>query len=222
MTIDTLPSQPHFADGCEFGLVSNTQTDLTSPIKQTSQILELPGARFRATYALPTLSSKNETHKGYLADWRTFLFGRRGRAQRFYGYDPDFRTARGSAKNKTAGSLTVIGGSPGPTGTTIPIAGADPFEAGVFLKGDYIAYDVGLGRQLFIVMADTAAADSSGEFEVTVEPPIRTSPSGGEAIIFTDASCVMRLVDDEVFWRSDGRGRINISFSAIEIFEAGG
>ena len=50
-----MPSAPGFAD-TRFGLVSNTQSDLTSPIKQSSQLLELPGARWRARYALPPMS----------------------------------------------------------------------------------------------------------------------------------------------------------------------
>ena len=217
MTIVTMPSNPGFGR-TRFGLVSNTQNALISPITKTSQLLELPGARWRASYALPPMSTKDATHAARIADWRVFLTGLRGQVGQFYGFDPDHRTPRGTARLKSAGSLTVAAGSPSASGVTIPIAGADPNETGVFLKGDYLAFDVGTGRQLFMAAADATPADSSGELEVTIEPPIRTPPAGGETIIFTDASCVMRLADDEVSWPGDQRGVVSIAFEAIEVF----
>ena len=210
MTIAALPSSPAFSD-TRFGLVSNTQTDLTSPLDQSSQLLELPGARWRASYALPPMS------RAQAAAWQAFLVALRGRAGQFYGYDPDARTARGAARLKTAGALTVLGGSPSPAGNSLPVTGADGLEQGVFLKGDYVAYDVGQGRQLHMVTADVDA-DSSGDMAVPIEPPIRTSPAGGAAVIVADASCVMRLVEDEVGWDASRISRFGIKFEAVEVF----
>ena len=211
MTVLSMPSAPGFAD-TRFGLVSNTQSDLTSPITQSSQLLELPGARWRASYALPPMA------RDRAAAWCAFLVALRGRAGRFHGYDPDARTARGSARLKAPGVLTVLGGSPAPSGASLAVAGAEPAESGLLLGGDYIAYDVGEGRQLHMVTADAPAADGAGVVTVSIEPPIRISPADGEAVIVTDASCVMRLEEDEVSWDANRISRYGIAFSAVEIF----
>ena len=207
MTILTMPAAPDFAD-TRFGLVSNTQTDLTSPIKQSSQLLELPGARWRATYALPPLS------RDRAVEWIAFLVQLRGRAGRFYGFDPSFypRTPRGSAGSFT---LRVAGGAQ--SGAALIVDGADPLASGVFRAGDYLAYDVGGGRQLHAVTAD-ASADSSGEVGVPIEPPIRTSPDNNALILTTNPSCVMRLVDDEIGWDVSRAQRAGIAFEAVEVF----
>ena len=207
MTILTMPAAPDFAD-TRFGLVSNTQTDLTSPIKQSSQLLELPGARWRATYALPPLS------RAQAVDWIAFLVRLRGRAGRFYGFDPSFhpRTPRGSA-----GSFTLRVRGAGQSGATLSVDGADPLASNVFRAGDYLAYDVGTGRQLHAVTAD-AGADSSGEISLPIEPPIRTSPDDNALILTTNPSCMMRLADDEVGWDVSRAQRAGITFEAIEVF----
>ena len=151
--------------------------------------------------------------------WQAFLVALRGRSGRFHGYDPDARTARGTARLKPAGALTVLAVSPEPSGNSLEIAGTDPMEAGVFLTGDYLAYDVGAeGRQLHMVTTDALAADSSGIVTVTIEPPIRTAPAGGAEIIVTDPSCAMRLVEDDVGWDASRISRFGIRFEAIEVF----
>ncbi len=213
MTVLSMPSAPGFAD-TRFGLVSNTQSDLTSPITQSSQLLELPGARWRASFALPPMA------RDRAAAWCAFLVALRGRSGRFYGYDPDARTARGGARLKAPGALTVLGGSPAPSGASLAIAGADPAEAGLLLSGDYIAYDVGEGRQLHMVTADAPAADGFGVVTVSIEPPIRTAPAAGATIIVTDASCTMRLAEDEVAWDASRISRYGIGFEAVEVFSS--
>ena len=209
MTILTMPASPGF-NRTRFGLVSNTQTDLVSPITRTSQVLELPGARWEASYQLPPMT------RAAAAAWQAFLVRLRGRAGLFYGYDPDGRTARGTAGAKAPGTLTVAGGSPGPSGSLLVLDGADGAEPGVFLEGDYLAFDVGGGRQLHMAVAD-ADADSSGEVAVQIEPPIRLSPAAGAAVLVADAACVMRLSDDIVGWDADQISRYGIAFDAVEV-----
>ena len=202
-----MPGSPDFAD-TRFGLVSNTQTDLTSPIRQSSQILELPGARWKASYALPAMS------RVQAAAWVAFLVALRGRAGQFYGFDPSFhpRTPRGTAAGFT---LRVAGG--GQSGRTLIVDGADPLATGLFLAGDYLAYEVGEGRQLHVVTA-AVNADSSGEASLPIEPPIRSSPADNAPIITSNPSCVMRLVEDEVGWDVSRVQRAGIAFEAIEVF----
>ena len=210
MKILTLPSSPGFARS-RFGLASNTQSDLVSPISQSAQLLELPGARWTARYELPPMT------RDQAAAWQAFLVRLRGRSGQFYGFDPDARTARGSARSKAAGALTVSVDSPSPSGASLPVTGADADETGVFLKGDYLAYDVGTGRQLHMVVAD-ADADGSGTLDLAIEPPIRQSPAGGATIIFADPSCVMRLTSDRIAWDADTMSRFGVAFDAIEVF----
>lgn len=214
MTILTLPSSPGFMRS-RFGLASNTQSDLTSPISQSAQLLELPGARWTARYELPPMT------RAQAAAWQAFLVKLRGRSGQFYGYDPDARAPRGTARLKAPGTLTVAGDSPAPSGAVLPVSGADASETGVFLEGDYVAYDVtgsgGTGRQLHLVVAD-AEADGAGELALQIEPPIRIGPADGTAVIVTDAACVMRLVEDRVAWDADAMSRFGVGFEAIEIF----
>ncbi len=210
MTILTMPASPDFTE-TRFGLVSNTQTDLTSPLTQSSQFLELPGARWRAVYELPPMGREQA------AAWQAFGLRLRGRAGQFYGFDPDARRPRGTARDKAAGALRIVAGSPGPTGNTLIVDGAAPLEQGVFLAGDYLAYDVGTGRQLHMVVAD-ADADSSGEMSLAIEPPIRTPPNDNASVIVTEASCVMRLEDDEFGWEASRISRYGLNFDAVEVF----
>ncbi len=210
MTILNMPSSPGFTDS-RFGLRSNTQTDLTSPLSQTSQFLELPGARWYANYTLPSMS------RDQAAAWQAFLVTLRGRAGRFYGFDPDARTPRGSAKAKAFGTLKIVAGSPEPSGNTLVVDGAGASEQGVFRAGDYLAYDVATGRQLHMVTADVDA-DASGVMSLTIEPPIRTSPADNSNVIVATATCIMRLVNDDPGWDANRISRYGISFEAIEVF----
>jgi hypothetical protein len=89
MLILNLPTTPAFS-AARFGLVSNTQT-FVSPLSGQAQSLERPGARWRADYKLPPMK------RAQAAAWQSFLLQLRGGAGRFYGYDPDARTPRGSA-----------------------------------------------------------------------------------------------------------------------------
>ncbi|MCG8360329.1 MAG: hypothetical protein MI920_32605 [Kiloniellales bacterium] len=210
MAILTIPSGPAFTE-TRFGLTSNTQAALISPINRTAQLLELPGARWKAAYELPSMS-RNEA-----VAWQAFLVQLRGRAGEFYGYDPDARTARGTAKDKTFGTLKISTDPPGQTGAALVAVGAGASETGVFLKGDYLAYDVGAGRQLHMVTSDVNA-DGTGGMTIPIEPPIRTPPAGNENLITTDASCVMHLVDDEIGWDANRISRYGMRFEAIEVF----
>ena len=209
MTILTLPTAPDFSD-TRFGLVSNTQTGLESPLNHTSQFLELPGARWKAEYALPPMS------RALAATWVAFLVALRGRAGQFYGFDPSVHPRRPRGSALSAGSLQVAGANQ--TGAILVVDGATPLAVDVFRTGDYLAYDVGSsGRQLHMVTSD-ATADSSGELSIPIEPPIRTSPAAGQPLILTDPSCVMRLVEDEVGWEVSRAQIYGLRFEAIEVF----
>jgi len=100
MTILSLPGSPAFASS-QFGLVSNTQTFI-SPLSGQSQSIERPGARWRADYTLPPMK------RAQAAVWQALLLQLRGGAGRFYGYDPDARTPRGTALASSTSSRNEI------------------------------------------------------------------------------------------------------------------
>lgn len=85
----------------QFGLKSNTQV-FKSPLTGTTQTLERPGARWVAEYALPPMK------RAQFSEWQSFLTQLRGGAGRFYGYDPDAKTARGSILMSSTSSTNYI------------------------------------------------------------------------------------------------------------------
>lgn len=103
MAILSLPTTPAFS-ASRFGLVSNTQV-FENPLTGQSQTLERPGARFTASYTPPPMK------RAQAAAWQSFLAQLRGGAGRFYGYDPDAKTPRGSALAGTASRNELRNGS---------------------------------------------------------------------------------------------------------------
>lgn len=73
----------------EFGLVSNTQT-FVSPLNGTVQTLEMPGARWRASFSFENLSDADA------ATLQAFLVTLRGQAGRFYLWNFARSTPRGA------------------------------------------------------------------------------------------------------------------------------
>lgn len=201
MTTLNLPASPAFSTS-KFGLESNTQTFL-SPLSRSVQTLELPGARWMATYVLPPMK------RAEAAAWQAFFVKLRGQAGRFYAFDPDARTPRGVA----TGTPLIDGGNQ--TGGALTTKGWTPSVTGILLAGDYVAYDTAAGRQLHMVTAD-ADSDGSGEAALSVEPPIRVSPQDDASLIVTDASCTMMLAAPEIVWDAGQTGVYSLTFDAVE------
>lgn len=184
-----------------FGLQSNTQLHI-SPLSQTTQRVELPGARWSATYTLST---------GKRADYaaiQAFLVQLRGAANTFYGYDPAAKTPRGVG----TGTPLVKGASQ--TGTSLLTDGWTAGQTGILKAGDYFQ----VGNELKMITADVNS-DGSGNATLVFEPPLRDSPADNAPITVNTPTCVMRLVDDDqCMWDTDEGGFYSISFSAIESF----
>ncbi len=201
MTILSLPASPAFKTS-KFGLRSNTQT-FTSPLSGSVQTLEMPGARWTASYVLPPM--KRDT----AAAWQAFFVRLRGQAGRFYGYDPDSRAPRGVA----TGTPLVNGG--GQTGASLVTDGWTASVTGILKAGDYIAFDAGTGRELHMVVAD-ASSNESGQATLTLEPPIRVSPLDNAALILSSASCVMMLATPDIAWDASETSVYGLAFEAVE------
>jgi hypothetical protein len=182
----------------EWSLMSNTQT-FTSPLSGAVQTVEMPGARWRASFTLGELDAADA------AALQAFMAQLRGRSGRFYLYN----FARPSPRGTATGTPLVKGASQ--TGTSLAI---DGLAAGAtLLAGDFFE----VGGELKIVTA-TATANGSGEATVSFEPPLRASPADNAAITLTQPKATMMLEDDAArvttrapFWSS-------VSITAIEAF----
>lgn len=188
-----------------FGLQSNTQS-FTSPLSNNTQVLELTGARWTATYEV---ANKTAADAGIWLAWLTQL---RGQANTFYAYDPQRTTQYGAA----TGTPLVNGASQ--TGNSLVTDGWNTSVTGILKAGDMIAFDTTDGRELKMITADVNS-DGSGNATLSIEPSIRVSPANDATVIVSSPTCVMALVDDgQAQWKINGQGLYEISFSGIEQF----
>lgn len=139
MAILTMPTIPAFS-ASSFGLASNTQA-FENPLTGQTQTLERPGARWQAQYTLPPMK------RAQAVAWQNFLLQLRGGAGRFYGYDPDAKTPRGSAlasslsgrnelrNGNAGGAVTGIVGSGGSPPTTWAFSTANGLTRTVLASG---------------------------------------------------------------------------------------
>ncbi len=196
----SMPAAPGFR-ASRFGLIANTQT-FRSPLDGTVQTLELTGARWQANYELPPMT------RAQAAAWTAFLTDLLGSAGRFYGFDPDARTPRGSA----LGSPQVAGA--GQSGKSLFVDGWSELETGLLLPGDYFE----VNGELKMVTAQVDS-DSGSEALVTFTPPLRASPADNAPLTTGNPKATMMLVDDkQAIWNADRASVYGISFSAVEAF----
>ena len=184
----------------KFALQSNTRV-YASPMSQSTQRLEMPGARWKATYEFPPMT------RAECAPLISFLTKLRGAASTFYGFDPAARELLGTG----AGTPLVNG-----AGQTGRILISDGWIANqtVLKTGDYFQ----IGTELKVV-TDDVTSDSSGNATISFEPALRSSPANNALITVTNPTCIMRLIDDEqTSWDVDESMFYRIQFSAIEAF----
>ncbi|MGE0270294.1 MAG: hypothetical protein AB7M05_08900 [Alphaproteobacteria bacterium] len=199
-----MPASPAFKTS-KFGLRSNTIT-FESPLSGSVQTLEMPGARWTASYELPPMK------RATAAAWQAFFVRLRGQAGRFYGYDPDARAPQGVA----TGTPLVNGASQ--TGSSLITDGWSVSVTGILKAGDYVAFDTGVtSRELHMVVEDVNS-NASGEATLSIEPPIRISPADNAPIILSSASCVMMLATPESAWDANEMSVYGIAFEAVEAF----
>lgn len=199
MTIYSIPSNVG-PNTIEWGLVSNTRT-FSSPETGDTQTKELPGAKWKATLNFRNL---NDTRTRAL---KAFLTRLRGQVGQFYLKDYSYIGAAGVA----TGTPVVSGASQ--TGATINTTGWTVSTPGILLAGDLI----NVGTELKIVVVD-ADSDVSGNSTITIEPPIRTSPSDASPIVITNPTAIMRLEENTIMWITRPGQFTDCSFSCIEAF----
>jgi hypothetical protein len=206
LTVYTLPSI-RGPQAVQWGLVANTQA-MSSPFDRTTQTVESPGARWKASVSWPGLP---------LADWRAlagFLARLGGRAGRF-NYGPPQGRRRATAT--ISGTVRVKGA--GQTGTSLIIDGL-PNSVVVFEAGDWISYLNAASRPMLHMIVTQATSNGSGEATLTIAPPLRGSPADNVEINHAAPVGVFMLLDDEQGASSHDPTRPNRADISIEIIEA--
>jgi hypothetical protein len=185
-----------------FSLIPNTMS-FESPLNRAIQTLELPGARWQATFGWNNLSAADAR---ILKAWLNKLSGMAGR---FYLHDSSHATPAGTA----LGTPLVKGASQ--TGRTLITDGWTANQTNLLVPGDYFS----VGAQLFVI-TEPAASDGSGNATLTFEAPLRSSPADNAPLTTASPSCVMRLVDDMQDRFQFEPGAINVQTVTIECMEA--
>jgi len=184
----------------EWALISNTQT-FASPLNQSVQTLEMPGARWRFSTSFESLSEADA------AAMRTFLAKLRGRSNRFTAWPLGVKAVRGVA----TGTPKVNGAAQ--TGTSLVTDGWTASTAGILLAGDYI----GVNGELKLMVAD-AASNGAGQAALSFEPPLRASPVDNAAITITRPLATFMLDEDASSWTTRAPSLDSFSIAATEAF----
>lgn len=197
----------------KWGIKANTQV-FVSELNGSVQTVELPGARITCTFEFAKLEREDA------AELEAFLARLRGQANR--AQIPVF--GRLTARGEWGGSPVVDNevGSPtlSQTGGSLYVRGLTPFTTGK--KGTWL--NIGSGGQLVQVVVDFTA-DSNGTAQLTVEPPIRSAPADGTALVITDPVLPKAILDDpHVEWSLEPNGEVNDGFATFrlaftEVFE---
>lgn len=202
-----LPNTTTEMSTIRFGRSENAES-FESPISGSIQTAELTGGKWRATFNLVTLT-RAEAQK-----WIAFLVKLRGITGRFFVHDP----ANISALGNLTGSNPMVNGA-AQTGSSLLASGFAASTTGVLLTGDAISFDTATWRERHIVTADVNS-DSSGNAIIPLAFPMRENPIQNDLILTTEASCIMRLIDNEqANWDVQKALRFGIQFSAIEVFK---
>lgn len=180
-----------------WGLVSNTET-FTSPLNRTSQTVERPGARWKATWEFAPLSGE----KLQMLD--AFLTSLGGMAGRFRVW-PHHRKSTVTASPKTRAVMTDF--------KVLPAQYFLP-NAQVVSAGDFLE----VNGELKMVVGD-AYSDGNGRADIRVAPAFRAAPAVDSPINFETPMTTMMLTSDE-YSIAVGPGRISepLVFSGIEVF----
>lgn len=183
-----------------FSLEYNTAISV-SPLTRKEERLELPGARWRAIFNYPPMTWD------YAQNIIRECMSARGSSGTILITDPTKKTPKG-----TALGTGLIKGA-GQTGNSIATDGWTPSQANLFKKGDL----VGFQSEAHFVMAD-CSSNSTGESTITIEPPIRVSPSDNEVVLHDSVPFYMRLVDDnQLSWQISSAGNYSLRLEFVEL-----
>ena len=185
----------------QFGLRANTQVH-RSPLTGSVQVLELPGARWRASWSYGRLQEADA------ALLQAFLARLRGQANDFTVYNFARPVPRGTI-NLSGVTLT---NSVAQFASSVDLSGCG--AAKTLLAGDFI----GFGGELHMVVAAATASGGGAMTGVTVEPPVRTAQLAGVSVTTDKPTVTMMLEDPEASWSSMPAMQTGFELAAMERF----
>ena len=109
--------------------------------------------------------------------YEAMLLKLRGSVNHLAMYDPVRQAPQGTVR----GTLT-LSGSHAAGATTLSIAGGAGNAAKTLLRGDWLQIGSGVGTSQLVKAVADAAADGSGNIDVTVEAPLRIAFANGTAV----------------------------------------
>jgi hypothetical protein len=184
----------------QFGQVPNVRS-FTSPLSGTTQVADLPGARWAFSLRLDGLTREE---RGIM---EAFMAKLRGGGNRFTCHDLINPRPRGDMRGTITTSGTTAAGA-----TIFSLTGGTP---GTFLHaGDKLA----VGGELK-VMLQTVGTDPSGNcVGIPVEPPFRAQISAGASVVWDKPTAQFMPVEPS--WRIEYRAPRfgGLAFDAIEVF----
>lgn len=185
-----------------FGIRYNTQIS-TSDISGISQVVELPGARWRGSIGFTDLTP-NEA-----ALLQVFLLKLRGSSNLFLYGD----------LSRTSPQAGTIGGSPVVVGGSTRRVVKTTVTSGSFTSGDYIQIGTTVPELKLITNANNTGGNN---WDLTIEPALRGAASSytSNAIITESPKGQFRLVnEDQLGWAVRGKAYLtDINLEFIEFF----
>lgn len=182
----------------DWSLVPNTQS-FQSPLSGAVQTVEMPGARWKASFLLEDLIDQDA------ATLQAFLVQLRGRAGRFYLYN----FARQSPRGTLSGTPLVNGA--GQTGNTLAIDGCT--VGATLLAGDYF----GVNGELKMAVA-AATANGAGQMSVSFEPPLRAAPADNAPLTLQRPPATFMLANDETKWSTQPGRFASFPIDCVEVW----
>lgn len=179
-----------------WGLQSNTET-FTSPLNRSTQTLERPGARWKASLEMPRMDPDT---RGQLEAFLVSLGGMAGRFRLWpharpvsaigvgasdYGVVLDFVNQSYQAQGSPMVSAALSNYKLLPT--TYWPASTRVLKAGEFIE---------VGGELKMVTADVTS-DATGNAQIPVAPAFRKAPDIGAALVLDRPKATMMLSTDE-------------------------
>ena len=202
-----LPANARFRTAL-FGLRANTAV-FPSPLSNTIQTFELPGAQWQVTYELVRLTV------AAAGEWKAFLTNLMGSAGRFNAFDPSQLSPEGAYDS---GSDTPLVNGASQTGKTLATKGWRNTGTDLLLPGDAFEVTIDSTKRLYMVTAN-GSSDGGGLMTIAITPPLAGSPADSAALTFATPKVEMMLVDDgQALWSIPVNKLISgFSFSGIEV-----
>tara|TARA_R110002020_G_scaffold437862_1_gene648190 strand:+ start:302 stop:928 length:627 start_codon:yes stop_codon:yes gene_type:complete len=183
-------------------LVGATQSIYTGSM----QVYQYSGEWWECDITMPPMRTANAR------EFVAFLVSLRGQYGSVYIGDWDARTALGTA-GTSAGTPLVNGADQ--TGNTLICDGAPASKTGYLKAGDYIQIGSGTDQKLHMVTADSNS-DGSGNFTLSIEPALRSSPANNTALVVANTKGVFRLANSVTEWNANAVSTYGVSFSIRE------